>query len=312
MYSIFDSSVYEWGLQVIYAVQTLKNDLLTYIMIFISFLSDPLAYITFLPVVFWCVDEKKSLKAALLVLFSASLNTSLKNYLQVNRPYIGDSSLNLIPEEGYSTPSGHSQNSAAFWPYTVSLFAKNKKSKKWFSFKILLSVGLPLIIGFSRIYLGVHYPSDVLLGWTLGFLLSLGAMLFSQSIENIFVRIPRTFKILIVGSITFILNLLGPLDTSMSAAFFGLSIGYIYLSSTGGFDARKGSILQKILRSALGIFVLGLIYIGLSQVFPSEFEQNYHLFRFLRYLLVGFTASFILPKIFISMKIGFAKGENNE
>ncbi len=312
MYSIFDSSVYEWGFQVIYAVQTLKNDLLTYIMIFISFLSDPIAYIAFLPIVFWCVDEKKSLKAALLVLFSASLNTSLKNYLQVSRPFIEDSSLNLIAEDGYSTPSGHSQNSAAFWPFAVSLFAKNKKGKKWFSIKILLSVGLPLLIGFSRIYLGVHFPSDVLLGWTLGFIISLGAMFFAQGIEKILVRIPRTFKILIVAGITFVLNLLGPLDTSMSAAFFGLGIGYIYLASTGGFNAKKGSFLQKILRSALGIFVLGLIYIGLKQVFPSEFESNYHLFRFLRYLLVGFTASFILPKIFIALRIGFKKESENE
>ncbi len=303
MIQLFDSSVYEWGLEVVRSVQVMQSESMTYFMLFISFLSDTLAYLLFLPVMFWCVDEKKTFKVTLLVLFSASINTSIKDFLQVPRPYMIDPSLGIDTHSGFSTPSGHSQNSATFWPYAVSLFSKCKNK----FVAVGLSIGLPCIIGFSRVYLGVHYPTDVLLGWTIGFIFSTGAILFLPTIENKIVSVPRTFKILAIGIIAFVLNFLGPTDTSMSAAFFGLGIGYIYLFDTGGYRAKEGTIIQKILRSVLGLFVIGLLYGGLRFVFPVEGENHYQLFRFTRYLLVGFSASFILPKIFIYLKIAQKK-----
>ncbi len=309
MIAIFDSSVYEWGLQVIHDVQEVKSVFLTYLMIFISFLSDPLAYLGFLPVFFWCVDEKKTFKAGLFILFSASLNTSIKDFLKVPRPYVQDPTVGLIPEHGFSTPSGHSQNSAAFWPYTLSLFVPKSNSRKELLLKCLLSIALPLVIGFSRIYLGVHYPSDVLLGLTIGFLLSMGAILFVPLIETKLKSLPRSFKILSIGILSIILNWLGPNDTSMAAAFFGLGIGYIYLIDKNGYNAKEGTLIQKSLRIILGLLVLGFIYGGLKFFFPSEGENNYQLFRFLRYFLVGFSASFLLPKFFIYLKIAKSRSK---
>ncbi len=310
MIPLFDNSVYEWGMHVIHAIQSVKNVFFTYFMIFISFLSDPLAYLSLLPIFFWCVDEKKTAKVSLLVLFSASINTSIKDFLCVPRPFIQDPAVGLIPETGFSTPSGHSQNSAAFWPYAVFLFSKKEKVSSRFIVKLFLSVGLPLLIGFSRIYLGVHYPSDVLLGWTLGFIISLGTILFVPFLESYVIKLPRSLKILIIGITAFILNWIGPHDTSMAAAFFGLGIGYIYICDTGGYDAKAGTRIQKLFRAILGLIVVALIYTGLSFVFPLEGEANYNLFRFIRYMLVGFTASFILPKTFIAMKIGFSRASN--
>ncbi len=311
MHSVFDSSVYEWGLQVIYAVQTVKSDLLTYIMIFISFLSDPIAYLCFLPIFFWCVDERKTVRISLLVLFSASLNTCIKDFLQVPRPYVVDSNVGLIPETGYSTPSGHSQNSAAFYPYAISLFRKENSSKKRTIVTFLTAIFIPIIIGFSRIFLGVHYPSDVLLGWVLGFLLSVGAALFVPTLSKFITPLPKTFKILIVGLTAVLLNWIGPNDTSMSAAFFGLGVGYVYLLEKGGFNAKSGSKKQKILRVFIGLIIVSFLYFGLKELFPLEGEKNYHLYRFIRYFLVGFFASFIIPKLFIVLKLAQGR-ENNE
>ncbi len=310
MIPLFDSSVYEWGMHVIHSVQNTKNDFFTYFMICISFLSDPLAYLSLLPIFFWCVDEKKTAKVSLLVLFSASINTSIKDFLCVPRPFIQDPAVGLIPETGFSTPSGHSQNSAAFWPYAVFLFSKKENGRSHFAAKIFLSVALPLLIGFSRIYLGVLYPSDVLLGWMLGFLISIGAILFAPFLESCIIKLPRALKILTIGVTAFILNWIGPHDTSMAAAFFGLGIGYIYICDTGGYDAKAGSRTQKLFRIVLGLTIVAFIYIGLSFIFPAEGEANYNLFRFIRYMLVGFTASFILPKLFIALKIGFSRSSN--
>ncbi len=305
MISLFNASVYDWGLQVIHAIQTLESSFFTYLMLFVSFLSDTLTYLIFLPILFWCLDEKKAFKVSLFVLFSASINTSIKDFLQVPRPYIVDPSVAIDTHSGFSTPSGHSQNSAAFWPYAVFLFLKNGKTS--FVFKVILSVGLPLIIGFSRVYLGVHYPSDVLLGWTIGFLLSIGAILFTPVLEKKIANLPRAFKIVLVGFTAFGLNWIGPTDTSMSAAFFGLGIGYIYLTEKGGYDAKQGTRVQKLLRILVGLCIIGLLYGGLKLVLPEEGESNYQLFRFIRYLSVGFSASYIIPKLFIALKIAKQK-----
>lgn len=89
------------------------------------------------------------------------LNQVLKRILQRPRP----TEFRIIEETGYSFPSGHSMVSMAFYGYLIYLIYKYVKNKylKWISI-ILLSI-LICFIGISRIYLGVHYTSDVLGGF---------------------------------------------------------------------------------------------------------------------------------------------------
>ena len=95
---------------------------------------------------------------------SAVINFIVKNIIQRPRP-IGH---RLINETGYSMPSGHSMVSMAFYGYLIYLIYKYVKNK---NLKISLIVFLCLLIilvGLSRIYLGVHYTTDVLAGYLLG------------------------------------------------------------------------------------------------------------------------------------------------
>ena len=91
------------------------------------------------------------------------LNQLLKRILQRPRP----TEFRIVEETGYSFPSGHSMVSMAFYGYLIYLIYRYIKNKyiKW-SLIVLLSI-LICLIGISRIYLGVHYTSDVLGGFLL-------------------------------------------------------------------------------------------------------------------------------------------------
>ncbi len=106
------------------------------------------------------------------------LNQLLKRILQRPRP----TEYRIIEETGYSFPSGHSMISMAFYGYLIYLIYKYAKNKyvKWISI-VLLSI-LICAIGISRIYLGVHYTSDVLGG----FLISISYLIIYISAVNKF------------------------------------------------------------------------------------------------------------------------------
>ena len=106
------------------------------------------------------------------------LNQLLKRVLQRPRP----TEYRIIEETGYSFPSGHSMVSMAFYGYLIYLIYKYVKNKyiKWISI-VLLSL-LICSIGISRIFLGVHYTSDVLGG----FFISISYLIIYVSAVNKF------------------------------------------------------------------------------------------------------------------------------
>ncbi len=95
------------------------------------------------------------------VVGTAGLNVILKHIIQRKRPNIN----RLIPEEGYSFPSGHSMMSMTFYGMLIFLIFKYVKNTtlKW-TLIVILTILLSTI-GITRIYLGVHYPSDVIGGF---------------------------------------------------------------------------------------------------------------------------------------------------
>ena len=74
----------------------------------------------------------------------------------------------LVLETGYSFPSGHSTNNVAFYVLAVYLIHKNVKNKKICNTLCMLLAFVPILIAFSRLYLGVHYISDIIAGICLG------------------------------------------------------------------------------------------------------------------------------------------------
>ena len=157
----------------------LISDFVTPIAKFITNFGGAIFLIILTIVLFFVIKNKKiGLSIFLNLVIVTVLNQLLKRILQIPRP----TEFRIIEETGYSFPSGHSMISMAFYGYLIYLIYKYVKNKyiKWISI-VLLGI-LICSIGISRIYLGVHYTSDVLGG----FLISVSYLVIYISSVNKF------------------------------------------------------------------------------------------------------------------------------
>ena len=148
-------------------VVNLRNPVLNKLMIGMTYLSGFPAYIVLF--VFLFIFFKKRLIPLLMggnMAVSLACMWIIKHVIQRPRP----EGYRLVPETGYSFASGHSLNAMVFYSFLIYLVHTNIKNKSLRIFlEILLGLWI-LLIGFSRIYLGVHYASDVLGGFVFGFI----------------------------------------------------------------------------------------------------------------------------------------------
>ena len=125
-------------------------------------------------------NKKVGISVFLNLILASLTNYILKQILQRPRPI----EYRIIDESGYSLPSGHSMVSMAFYGYLIYLIHRQIKNKyiKW-SLSTLLSL-LIISIGISRIYLGVHYTSDVIAG----FLVAISYLIIYVNLINIIIE----------------------------------------------------------------------------------------------------------------------------
>ena len=140
----------------------LITDFATPIAKFITNFGGPIFLSTICIILFIIIKNKKiGLSIIMNIAIIAILNQVLKRILQRPRP----TEFRIIEETGYSFPSGHSMVSMAFYGYLIYLIYKYIKNKYFKCISIVLLSILICSIGISRIYLGVHYTSDVLGGF---------------------------------------------------------------------------------------------------------------------------------------------------
>ena len=166
------------GYNIIY--KYIINENLTPIMKCITWFGSVTALIIITLLLFILIKNKRiSIFFSCNLIIVAILNQFLKFIVQRPRP----TEYRIINENGYSFPSGHSMISMAFYGYLMYLIYKHINSKilKWV---LIITLGILIIlIGFSRIYLGVHYVSDILAG----FVVSIGYLILFISITNKFI-----------------------------------------------------------------------------------------------------------------------------
>jgi undecaprenyl-diphosphatase len=152
--------------------ETVENmsPVLTLMMKGVTHMGDSATLIVFCLILFIAPKTRRTaaLPVSTAVILSAVLNVALKHLFARSRPDI----LRLISETGYSFPSGHAMITAAFYTMLILLLWRYIRNTH---LKIILSsicAALTLLVGYSRVYLGVHYAGDILGGWLFGFALS--------------------------------------------------------------------------------------------------------------------------------------------
>lgn len=150
-----------------YRVYSMRSDKLTVFWRFITHSGDRYVVIILgiILLLIKSLREKYGVKFAIATLSSTALYQIMKYIFQRPRP---DLTLRLIEQGGYSFPSGHSMNclvSYGILIYLLLRYCENRRLAKLLSFGLGL---LTILIGFSRVYVGVHYPTDIIGGWSLG------------------------------------------------------------------------------------------------------------------------------------------------
>lgn len=132
----------------------------------ITHLSDTVTIIAFCIVLLILPNRKTyGLPVSLACLGGVAIYKPLKHFVLRARP---DASLHLVTQGGYSFPSGHSVTSIVFYGLMLYLIQKHCKNEKLKTVLSWICGILAVVIGPSRIYVGVHWPTDVLAGWCLG------------------------------------------------------------------------------------------------------------------------------------------------
>lgn len=225
--------------------------------VLLSFLGSAPVYIFILASIFWNLDKRFGFRLAVLFLFSMAVNSWLKEAFRFQRP-IGEEGIRSIytsSATGYAFPSGHSQGVATFYTYLWMKYPK-------FLWKIL-GIVMILGIGFSRLYLGVHWPGDVFMGWGLGFLI---VWCFDHMDKRLF-KLPFSLPLKLILSI--LLPLLALLlyhskeGFQMSGFVLGFSSGYFLEDHFLDYQERT-PLRHSLYKTAIGLGIL-LVYILLLQ-----------------------------------------------
>jgi len=276
----------------------------------ISFLGDETAFILGIAVIAWCFRKRLGIEMLYLVAFAGSLNTLVKGFFGFPRPFQSypNRILQLDSIGGYSYPSGHSQLCATFYGYLGYTFRNVNRGVLYATF----SASLVLLIMTSRIYLGAHYLSDVLMGALLGIMTLAVYVLLRLRIEE-FVQTQRDLKIAslaFLGSFSIVaistvstvmthhsLEMAG--NGSMPGVICGATAGLLLERKRIGFTTEGISNLVRMIRMVVGLLVVATVYVGSAILFePFEVGFSSIVADFLRYFGITFAATYVAPYLF--------------
>ena len=227
------------------ALQSFASPALTLLLQAITFLGSPIFWVFVAAWLFWYGKERSSFMAVTVILFAGAISGGLKQLIMRPRP---QGILVMDEVFGYSLPSGHATLAGtAFGFFTGKL----KRREKYLVFL------LAILVAISRIYLGVHFLSDVLAGLLLGYIIGKCLAILEKKAKKTDLHITKikkeiTIVFLVLAAIFCVFIL--PSDLFIAQALFGYYIGYA-LHKHYKFQNKKSKKVTLI----VGTIILALL-----------------------------------------------------
>jgi membrane-associated phospholipid phosphatase len=303
------ASLIPWGTDAILWVQSFRHPLFDALFQAATFLGEEEFYPIFLPFIYWCLSKQVGVSLAYISLFSPYLNSVIKLTFRLPRP--SDPRLILLrTETSPSFPSDHAQSAVVNWGYLATQFRHRIFS--------IVAVVLILLIAFSRIYVGVHFPQDVVGGLLMGLLLLVAYNWVVGTIEKRRFDLPLPIKLTLSIVIPLALLFAHPFDVDETypaelaattmGTILGMSIGFVLEQEHIRFKV-DGLWWKRGLRFILGMVLVVIFYLGLKVVSPEQVSHSVAIaLRMVRYSLVGFSTAFLAPWLFVATSLAEREG----
>ena len=303
----------------LYFIESIRNPFFDWFFSLITHLGEETFFLVIAILFFWCVNKREGYYILITGLVGTVINQMAKLIFRIPRPWVLDPDFEIVEsarEEatGYSFPSGHTQNIAG----TYGAISAHQP-KKW---KTALCVTIILLVAFSRMYLGVHTPLDVIVSLLVALLLILALRPCFESEESF----KKSMPWIVVGSVAisigflaYVLTISGDMGLDTHNYQSGLKNACTLLGCTCGLvlvhiidskfinfetEARWYAQVIKLVGGLVGVLI---IKSGLSAPLTALFGNEF-VARAVRYFLIVGFAGAVWPltfKWFKTLRIGF-------
>lgn len=280
-------------LEILRAIQSAANPALDVFFQAITMLGEPAALLLIFTILYWTADRERGERLAYALAVSLPVCNILKELVKAPRPIgeMGVRSLRIHTATGHSFPSGHSQNAATAY----GLFALTARRPAW----RWACGALMVLVGFSRLYLGVHYPKDVLAGLALGLLCAWGTEALWRRVKS-----RETLCLLSAALLLPFLFFFGGHDLyAAEGCLAGFALAVPFERRFVRFTTEV-SLRVKIGRWLGGALLLGGMAWLLKRLLPGE-----GLFILLRYALLVFAGMGLYPWLFTACEKRRGRGQ---
>jgi len=253
------------------------------------------AYLFLIPLLVWCIAPRLGLRAALAMLVAQFVVMVLKDYFGQPRPFQVDPRIISDGEWGLSFPSGHAQGAMVYYGLIAAVVAR-----RWVT--ALLGV-IIFLVGFSRAYLGVHYPHDVVAGWLIGAGMLYVWLTLEDSTASFFSRLSTEKRALLGVVLPLAVAALhnafysNPASYAIAGAISGTLFSLASPSARSAFDERD-RLWRKAARFALGMPLLFGLVRAIRYGWPTEPSLALSMLAFVNGAVLMLFVGIAAPRLF--------------
>ena len=272
------------NLDIIIAVQQFSSPFFDAFFQVFTMLGEEAFFIASLTFIYWCISKEYGAKFSYIFFFSMFSNSILKTVLQVPRP-IGTEGVRTLREHtatGLSFPSGHTQSTTSFWYYLMITLRK-----PWLTAAGIIII---MLMALSRLYLGVHWPTDVIGAVAFGILfVHIGEAVYRIGYRE---NTPLLPLLIAAASIPLVFVFQDGSYTIMAGILSGASVGFLIEQRYIGFTIPENMLL-RLRNFIFGMLVLFFIRETGKLLLPPHIVSD-----LIQYTLIGFWAAAGAPWAF--------------